>query len=271
MYMSSPDTQPLPRFQARHALFPPLSTPMCAMFVYGLLRLGYQDQSTKVRSAGRRKVGQFAPGYFTFLTIQTVPMLLTGFVINDDYIMLTRGMMLVATVMVYGMTRSQDGALDTPSNRFWTVFWLVALVVSAMAWIRYAEVRILVREWERWIAAASVITMLLLLIGQREVASQLYNHYLRGNRTNRRLTLQLERLLYFVPQVIHYWLLPSTAAPIRIPFTHWQFDPILANGVIGTAGVTFVLVCALVGRIAGRSNRREQERLERELAFELHR
>ncbi len=235
---------------------------MCALVCWEMLKLGMDHQTAKCRIAqgaeGAHEVGQFAPGYFTFLTVQTFPLLLTGVVIGDVFITLTRSAMLGIALVTYALTISADGALDNKRMRWWARFWIIALILGTMVWKQSPEVRGFVHDWEKWIAAASVITMLVFFFfGQLRVGLQLWRHFLGGNTTNKRLSIQFKRLLYFAPQAIFYGMVPSSADPISLPFLSFlgTFDPIFFNGVTGTLGVIFVLALAFFGKLLGAGNR----------------
>lgn len=239
---------------------------MCALVCWEMLKLGMDHQTSKCRIAqgadGAHEVGQFAPGYFTFLTVQTFPLLLTGLVIGDVFITLTRSAMLGIALVTYALTLSTDGALDNKRMRWWARFWIIVLMLGTMLWVQSQPVKQMVHEWEKWIAAASVITMLAFFIfGQLRVGWQLWRHFLRGHTTNKRLNIQFKRLLYFAPQAIYYWHAPSAADSISLPFLGFlgTFDPIFFNGVTGTVGVMVVLLLALAGKLIG--NKAQQKPL----------
>ncbi len=254
MWLQYVDVEPYVQWALRHNILLFFAEFMCALVVWGIIKLGFQHQSAKCRIAqsvpGAHEVGQFDTGYFTFLIIQTLPLLMTGLVIGDVFIIITRSGMLVAALTAYAMTLSVGGALDTKRIRSWGAFWVAVIMIGTMVWTQYPEVRSIVREWEKFISTISVVAMLLFLVkGQWSVAKQLLAHYFRGNTTNKRLTLQYMRLLYFVPQVIHYTLMPSQAEAFIIYVLGWRFDPILFNVWSGAVGVVVVIVLAMVGKL----------------------
>jgi len=57
---------------------------MYVIFAVGLFTLGAQYHAAMIRK--EPGPGQFAHGYFTMLTIQLVPLTITGFVLQDAYI-----------------------------------------------------------------------------------------------------------------------------------------------------------------------------------------
>jgi hypothetical protein len=176
------------------------------------------------------------------LVIQTFPMAVTGLVLNDLYIIGTRTATLVAALVVYGMIKSRDGSFDTWWHRLWTLFWLSVAVLGAMAWSDSTLLRTFVHDWEKWITWSSVAGMLAFLIrGQLVVAKQLFLHFVRGNYSIKRFSLQLVRFLCLAPQAAHYWLAPSGAPPL------FGLDPIFLTCLLGTLGVILVLIGSLLG------------------------
>ena len=215
---------------------------MYVVFAVGLFALGAKYHEAVVRKA--RSVGQFPPGYFTMLVIQTFPMLVTGFVLSDLYIIGTRAATLVVTLVVYGMVKSRDGTFDTRWHRLWALFWLSVAVLGLMAWSDSAATRKFVHDWEKWIAWSAVVAMLAFVVrGQLQVAKELFRHFLAGNYTVKRFSLQVVRFFCFAPAAAHYWLVPSAADTLL------GFDPIFVNCALGTVGVTFVLIGSVIGMI----------------------
>jgi hypothetical protein len=219
-----------------------LSAFMYVVFDVGLLALGAKYHDAVVRKS--RPVGNFPPGYFTMLVIQTFPMTVTGFVLNDLFIIGTRTATLAVALVVYGMINSRDGSFDTSWHRLWALFWLSVAVLGAMAWSDSASIRKFVQDWEKWISWSAVAAMLVFVVkGQLAVAKQLFRHFLVGNYSIKRFSLQLVRLLCLAPQAAHYWLAPSGAEPLL------GLDPIFLSCLLGTIGVIVVLIGSIVGMI----------------------
>jgi hypothetical protein len=128
-----------------------------------------------------------------------------------------------------------------------------------MVWFESETLRTFVGDWEKWIAWSSVAAMLLFVIkGQREVARTLFLHYLHGNYSIKRFSLQIVRFFGFSLQALHYWLVPTAAKPLL------GFDPIFLQGALGTVGVTMVLIGSMFGFIGGakaRQKKREEMRV----------
>src|SRR5262245_26431941 len=96
---------------------------MYVIFAAGLLWLGFiahEDKSLN-RHLG---ASQYPKGYFTMLAVQLLPLLVTGFVIADTYIICTRLATLVTVLVVYAMVSSKDGTFATWRYRFWSFFWI---------------------------------------------------------------------------------------------------------------------------------------------------
>ena len=219
-----------------------LSAFMYVVFDVGLLALGAKYHDAVVRKT--RPVGNFPPGYFTMLVIQTFPMTVTGFVLNDLFIIGTRTATLAATLVVYGMINSRDGSFDTWWHRLWALFWLSVAVLGVMAWSDSATLRQFVQQWEKWISWSAVVAMLVFVVrGQLAVAKQLFRHFLEGNYSIKRFSLQLVRLFCLAPQAAHYWFAPSGAEPLL------GLDPIFLSCLLGTVGVILVLIGAVVAMI----------------------
>jgi len=64
--------------------FRKISALMYVIFAVGLFTRGAQYHAAMIRK--EPGPGQFAHGYFTMLTIQLVPLTITGFVLQDAYI-----------------------------------------------------------------------------------------------------------------------------------------------------------------------------------------
>jgi hypothetical protein len=234
--------------------FRKLSALMYVIFAVGLFALGAEYHAAMIRKD--RSIGQFPEGYFTMLAVQLLPLTITGFVLRDPYIIGTRIGTLLVVLIVYGMVTSANGTFNTLRYRLWMTFWLSVAILGPMLWFESETLRTFVRDWEKWIAWSSVAVMLVFVAkGQREVARTLFLHYLRGNYSIKRFSLQVVRFFGFALQAVHYWLVPTTAAPLV------GFDPIFLQGVLGTVGVTMVLIGSMFGFIWG-SKARHQKRDE---------
>jgi hypothetical protein len=277
MQFSLADAESLWRISIEHSLWLSFAVAMCALSVYGLYSLACDNQTGKSRVARKialkEEVRQFAPGYFTLLTIQTIPLFVAGLAIGDFFIILTRGAMLAAVIVVFGISLNKDGELSTWQNKTWIFCWLVIIMSGMYLWHKYPDLQLFVREHEQSIVWTSDATMLLFLFfGQRGVATQLREHYLRGGDTYRRFMVQIERWLYFFPQVVYYAAVPSAATPIVLPFLGWKVDPVLLNTGMGLAGVTMVLGFAIYGMVAGKAARTrlaKQEKFEHAVVSDL--
>lgn len=239
------------------------STLMAVIFAVGLVNLGTKHQESIVKKT--RGATQFPEGYFTMLSVQLLPLSITGFLIADAYIIGTRVGTLLVVLLTYVLATSADGTFNTKRHMLWLMFWLTVLMLGPFIWAKNPAVSAFIDAHETWIAWSSVVMMILFAIrGQRAVAVALFKHFLDGNYTVKRLSLQVVRFLYFVPQVIQYGLLPSDAKPLTIPFFGYSIglDPIFLNALIGALGVLIVLITAAVGYIQGSSLRREHKRLE---------
>ncbi len=244
-----------------HSVLQFTATLMCGFVVWGIWRLGLKGQTAEVDKALGRKAGvagQFSPGYFTILVIQSLPMFVSGATISDPFIILTRGAMLLVALLVYGLISSPEGRLDTPRIQNWSMFWIGTVFLGIMIWTLYPSIRGIVRKYEFYIVYASIIGMLLLLVAQAGMARQLYQYYRYGGDTNKRFGVQIVRLAYFALQALHYYIVPSAADPVTLPVISMLFgavDPILFNAVTGTLGVTFVIVSALIGKSRGKERK----------------
>jgi hypothetical protein len=230
------------------------SSALCyAIFATGLLWLGFLHHRARVM--GEKEVKQYPKGYFTFLSIQLIPLLVTGFVIGDVFVISTRLATLAVVAVVYAITTSEDGTFVTRRHIFWSFVMIAVAILLPLLWSDSEVVRGFVAVFEKWIAWGSVAVMLLFVWkGQMSVAQELFQHFVGGNYSVKRLRLQFVRFFGFFFQTIAYALVPSKAAPI------FGLDPIMLQGAIGTMGVALVLLFALVGFIAGGSARREYKR-----------
>ena len=233
-------------------LFRITSAVMYVIFAVGLFSLGAKYHAAKTH--GDNSVGQFPEGYFTMLVIQLFPLLITGFLIYDPYIIGTRLGTLVVVLVVYGMTKSAKGTFKTRAYRLGVAFWLGAAILGPMIWVEADGLRAFVQKWEMWIAWASVAAMILFVIkGQWAVAKSLFRHFLQGNYTLKRFSLQVVRFLGFFFQAIHYWFAPSNATPL------FGIDPIFLQGALGVLGVGIVIILSIIGFIRGSGARHAKQ------------
>jgi hypothetical protein len=235
----------------RYNLFLMASALMYVIFAAGLFALGAQYHAATVR----REVGplQFPEGYFTMLAAQLVPLTITGFVLLDGYIIATRIGTLFVVVIVHGMVSSKDGTFLAWRYRAGMTVWLSVAILGTMVWGASSTVRGLVHDYEKWIAWTSVVFMIVFVVrGQWVIAKALFRHFIQGNYTIKRFSLQVVRFFGFAFQAVHYWLVPTAAAPL------FGYDPIFLQGLLGTLGVTGVLVGSIIGLIWGAEARRRK-------------
>jgi hypothetical protein len=228
---------------------------MYAIFAAGLWRLGTLHHAAVVR--GDKEVKQYPKGYFTLLAIQVIPLLMTGVVISDFYVIGTRLVTLLVVVAMYIITTSEDGTFTARRHIGWAFMLILAGMLGALLWSENEAVRSFVRDWEKTISWGSIAVMVLFVFfGQRAVARELFEHFVHGNYTLKRLSLQFVRLLGFLSQTVAYGLVPSKAQPL-----FGIIDPIFLQGLLGTLGVCFVLFCALAGYARGSGARRQRKTL----------
>jgi hypothetical protein len=112
-----------------------------------------------------------------------------------------------------------------------------------------------VHDYEKWIAWLAVVAMITFVVrGQLEILKTLFRHYMQGNYTIKRFSLQIVRFLGFALQAVHYWFVPTAAAPF------FGFDPIFLQGFTGALGAASVIIGSLLGLIWGTGARREKRR-----------
>jgi hypothetical protein len=233
--------------------FRKVSALMYVIFAVGLFTLGAQYHAAMIRK--EPGPGQFAHGYFTMLTVQLVPLTITGFVLQDEYIIGTRLGTLAVVIVVYGMISSRDGTFAAWRYRLWMTFWLSAAILGPMLWIESLRVRVFVHDYEKWIAWLSVLAMIAFVVrGQWEIVKLLFRHFMQGNYTVKRFTLQVVRFLGFAFQAAHYGLAPSAAAPF------FGYDPIFLQGFTGAVGAAGVILGSLLGLVWGTRARRHRRR-----------
>jgi hypothetical protein len=227
-----------------NALFQKLSALMCVIFAVGLFALGAQHHAAAVR----REVGpkQYPPGYFTLLAIQLVPMMITGFVLHDPFIIGTRVGTLAIVLLVYGMVTSKDATFVSWRYRIWITLWLSVAILGPMVWTESAHVRNFVSAYQNWISWFAVLAMLVFVVhGQAGVAKELFTHFIEGNYSVKRLSLQIVKLFAFLFQSIHYWYYPTIAPKFL------GLDPIFLQGFIGTCGGAVTVISSIAGFVHG--------------------
>jgi hypothetical protein len=233
--------------------FRKVSALMYVIFAVGLFTLGAQYHAAIIRK--EPGPGQFPEGYFTMLTIQLVPLTITGFVLQDAYIIGTRLGTLAVVVVVYGMISCRDGTFDAWRYRLWMTYWLSLAILGPMVWIESPHLRAFVHDYEKWIAWLSVIAMIAFVVrGQWVILKALFRHFVQGNYTIKRFSLQIVRFLGFASQAIHYWFVPSAAAPF------FGYDPIFLQGFTGAVGAASVIIGSVLGLIWGTAARRHKRR-----------
>jgi hypothetical protein len=233
--------------------FRKISALMYVIFAVGLFTLGAQYHAAMLRK--EPGPGQFAEGYFTMLTIQLVPLTITGFVLQDEYIIGTRLGTLAVVIVVYGLISSRDVTFVAWWYRLWMTFWLSVAILGPMVWLESIRMRIFVHDYEKWIAWLSVVAMIAFVVrGQWVIVMALFRHFMQGHYTIKRFSLQVVRFLGFAFQAIHYWLAPTAAAPF------FGYDPIFLQGLTGAIGAACIISGSLLGLIWGTGARRDKRR-----------
>ncbi|HEY4403497.1 MAG TPA: hypothetical protein VGN55_02495 [Xanthobacteraceae bacterium] len=239
--------------------FRKISALMYVIFAVGLFSLGAQYHAAVIRK--EPGPGQFAHGYFTMLTIQLVPLTITGFVLQDEYIIGTRLGTLAVVIVVYGMISSRDGTFEAWRYRVWMTFWLSVAILGPMVWLESIRLRVFVHDYQNWIAWLSVIAMVAFVVrGQWVIVVALFRHFVQGHYTIKRFSLQVVRFLGFAFQAIHYWYAPTTAAPF------FGYDPIFLQGLTGALGAASIVIGSLLGLIWGTGARRRKRSEARSVA-----
>jgi|GEM_PF-1771895 len=235
-----------------------ISAFMYATFAFGLYNLGAMHHRAVVEK--NAPVGQFPPGYFVMLAASLLPLALTGFVLGDVYILSTRLTTLAVVLMVYGMVAKDTATFYGSWHRGWILFWISVTILLPMIVTDNPSLRWFVHDYEKWIAWIAVAVMFLFVWkGQWSTAKTLFKHYVEGNYSVKRVSLQFVRLVGFATQAWHYWLVPTKAPAF------FGFDPIFVQGFIGAVGVVMVLLWSLLGYIHGRHARRTKKYQEQTL------
>ena len=156
--------------------FRKVSALMYVIFAVGLFALGARYHAAMIKK--EPGPGQFAEGYFTMLTIQLVPLTITGFVLQDPYIIGTRLSTLAVVIVVYGMISSRDGTLEAWRYRLWMTFWLSVAILGPMVWLESLRLRTFVHDYQNWIAWLSVVAMIAFVVrGQWVIVKALFRHF----------------------------------------------------------------------------------------------
>ena len=152
------------------------------------------------------------------------------------------------------MTSSPDGCFHSWRYRLWITFWLSVAILGPMVWIESVRLRTFVHDYQNWIAWLAVVTMLVFVArGQWAIMKALFHHFMQGSYTVRRFSLQIVRFLGFALQAIHYWLVPTAAAPFL------GLDPIFLQGFAGAVGAASVIIGSLLGLLLGTQARRQKK------------
>jgi len=164
-----------------------------------------------------------------------------GFVRHDTFIMATRLTTLITVLVVYAISASKDGTFDTTWYRVWILFWISTAVIGPMIYVESTKLQSLVQNNERIISYSSVAAMILFVIyGQRVAAKTLFHHFMNGNYSLKRFSLQVVRFVSFALQAIHYGTVYGLT------------DPVFQQGAIGAGGAMVVVIWSIIGMIIGR-------------------
>jgi hypothetical protein len=236
------------------AVLPTFSILMYVLYAVLLFRLA--DKYKQALARGEMPVGLFPDGYFTSFAMQLVPQTITGFVIDDWFLMLSRLLTLAAVLTVYGQIARARGTMSRGRFLAWAVGWLVLFVGCLFVWNQNDALQGFVGHWETalsWIC--TIVSFVFLWRGQRLVAAELFKHFARGRKTMKRLGLSVVRWFSLAPQILYYHHTHS-AAPRILTFILGGFDPILLGAIVSTCGVTLTLLGAALGYLKGSRSRR---------------
>ena len=236
--------------------FRKVSALMYVIFAVGLFALGAQYHAAMIRR--EPGPGHFPEGYFTMLTIQLVPLTVTGFVLQDPYIIGTRLGTLAVVIVVYGMITCRDGTFEAWRYRVWMTFWLSVAILGPMVWIEPAS-RAFVHDYEKWIAWLSVVAMRGFRGADQWAIMKRCLPFRAGQLHHQALTCR-SCFLGFAFQAVHYWFGPTAAAPF------FGYDPIFLQGFTGAIGAASVILGSLLGLIWGTAARRDKRREARTAA-----
>jgi hypothetical protein len=254
-----PTIQPWAEWMIGLDLFRRTAVVMCVLYCMSVWLVAIKYHASIHKPS--EKVKKFRHGYFTLLTIQIIPLMVTGFALNDEFIILTRGMTLITIVICYGLVSSADGTFNTRWYKIWIFFWMTVIVLGAMSWVHDGFARKFVEEYEKEISWAIVITMIVFTVkGQWSLAVDLFNHFKDGENTSKRLVSQIPRFLMLLLPIPHYWFAPSGA-----PLVMGQ-DPIFLAHISGASGTFVVLVSSMIGIAIGSAYGRFEARRKTHLA-----
>jgi hypothetical protein len=234
-------------------LLPAFSIAMYALYAVLLFRLSNRYKQALAR--GEPPVGLFPDGYFTSFAMQLVPQTITGFVIDDWFLMLSRLLTLAAVLIVYGRIARAKGTMSRGRFYAWAGLWLFVLIGGLFIWNENDPLQDFVRHWKTvlsWIC--TIVAFVFLWRGQRLVAAELFRHFAKGRKTMKRLGLSVVRWFSLAPQILYYHHTHS-AAPRILTFFLGGFDPILLGAIVSTFGVTLTLLGAGLGYLKGSRSR----------------
>jgi hypothetical protein len=178
--------------------------------------------------------------------VQVVPFMITGFALNDEFIIWTRAMILVTILISYGLVTTVDGTFNTTRYKFWAFFWITSCMLGSMSWMHDGFLRKFVADHGTVISWVIVITMVVFTIkGQWSLAVDLFRHFMAGDKTLKRFRSQLPRFLMLFLPIPYYWFVPSQAAPVM------GQDPVLITQLSGASGTLVVLLFSIVGMSIG--------------------
>ena len=235
-------------------LLPTFSIVMYVLYAILLFRLA--DRYKQAMARGEAPVGLFPDGYFTSFAMQLVPQTITGFVIDDWFLMLSRLLTLAAVLTVYGRIARARGTMSRGRFFAWAIAWLILFVGGLFVWNQNDPLQDFVRRWETVLSwTCTIVSFVFLWRGQRLVAAELFKHFARGRKTMKRLGLSIVRWFSLAPQILYYHHTHS-AAPRILTFILSGFDPILLGAIVSTFGVTLTLLGAGLGYLKGSFSRR---------------
>lgn len=226
-----------------HDLYRIAAEILYVVFCWGLLDMAVKHHAAKVRGVEGPK--QYPPGYFIALIAQLLPLIITGFVRGDVFLIGTRVGTFFMVLLAYALVHSKNGTFDSPRQKFWIMFWFAVTIIGPTVWMKEESVRTFVEVWQTWIAWSTIVLMFgLLVFGQHVTAKELFKHFMDGNYTFKRFSLQIDRFAIFGLQAIHYFVVFG-----------WQ-DPVFWQGVMGALGALWVIIWAMIGMFFGVFRRR---------------
>jgi hypothetical protein len=215
---------------------------MCALYCLSVFSLGARyhdfDKDPAIKHLPRKQLG--------LLVIQLIPLIVTGLVYGDVFIVVTRIAILAIVVIDFVLARSRDGKLNTWGCEIIAFVAIASCILMPMSWVHDGPVREFVTHNQKLISWSIVLTMFVYMAqGQWALAKDLFKHYLAGETTMRRLRSQVPRFLMLAFQAPHYWFAPSGAALVL------GMDPIFIMSVIGAIGALVVIVASILGMFIG--------------------